>query len=107
MPRKEKKYHFIYKTTCLANEKFYVGMHSTNDLEDGYLGSGKRLRYCINKYGEENHQFEILEFLPDRKSLKEREAEIVNELFLEDENCLNLKEGGEGGWVFVNGNLSS
>ena len=23
-------------------------MHSTDNLEDGYLGSGKRLRYSIN-----------------------------------------------------------
>lgn len=36
-----KKYHFLYKTTNLLNSKVYYGMHSTNDLNDGYLGSGR------------------------------------------------------------------
>jgi len=43
MPRKQKKYHYIYKTTNILNYKFYIGMHSTDDLDDGYVGSGKRL----------------------------------------------------------------
>jgi len=72
-------------------------MHSTNNLEDGYIGSGKRLRYSINKYGKNNHICEILEFLPDRNSLKAREKEIVNEEMVNDKMCMNLALGGEGG----------
>ena len=98
MPRKQKKYHFIYRTTNLLNEKFYVGMHSTDNLEDGYVGSGKRLGYSIRKYGLENHKFEILEFLSSREELKKREAEVVNEELLADPLCMNLKFGGAGGW---------
>ena len=97
MPRKQKKFHFIYKTTNRLNEKFYVGMHSTNNLEDGYLGGGKRLWYSIQKYGLENHECEILEFLPSREDLKRREAEIINEELLANPLCMNLKFGGEGG----------
>ena len=102
MPRKQKKHHFIYKTTNLLNEKFYVGMHSTDNLEDGYVGSGKRLGYSIRKYGLENHKFEILEFLPSREELKKREAEVVNEEMLKHPLCMNLKFGGEGGWDHIN-----
>lgn len=97
MPRKQKKHHYIYKTTNLINGKYYIGMHSTNDLNDGYIGSGKRLWYSIKKYGKENFNFEILEFLPNRKKLKKREEEIINETLLKDELCLNLCKGGEGG----------
>ena len=93
-----KKYNYIYKTTCAITNKFYIGMHSTNNLEDGYVGSGKRLLHSINKYGKENHVCEILEFLPDRKSLAEREKEIVNQEMLNEELCINIVTGGEGGY---------
>ena len=98
MPRKQKKYHYIYKTTCLVTGKFYVGMHSTDDLDDGYLGSGKILGYSRRKYGDENHVREILEMLPSREALKAREKEIVNEELLSDPLNINLKYGGDGGF---------
>lgn len=97
MPRKEKKYHFIYKTTNLLNGKYYIGMHSTDDLGDGYIGSGKRLRYSINKYGAKNHSREILEFVESREELKKREEEIVTINEIAKKDCMNLKVGGEGG----------
>jgi len=99
MPRKEKSFHYIYKTTNLINEKYYIGMHSTDNLDDGYVGSGKRLWYSIKKYGKENFKCEIIEILPNRKLLKEREKEIVNKELLSDENCLNLVFGGGGGFI--------
>jgi len=101
MPRKQHTYHYIYKTTCNVNGKYYIGMHSTSNLEDGYLGSGKRLWLSIKKHGRENHSIEILEWLPDRSSLKLREREIVNEDFLKDTRCMNLALGGEGGFGSV------
>jgi hypothetical protein len=100
MPRrKEKVYHYIYKTTCNVNEKFYIGIHSTDNLDDGYLGSGKRLGYSIKKYGKDSHKKEILEFLPDRGSLKDKERELVNEELLQNPMCMNLQEGGSGGFI--------
>ncbi len=99
MPRKEKKYHFIYKTTNLLTGRYYIGMHSTDNLEDGYLGSGKRLRYSIRKYGKQNHQREVLEFVDTREELKSREKEIVSLNEIAKEACMNLKEGGQGGFV--------
>jgi len=97
MPRREKIYHFIYKTTNLVNEKYYIGMHSTDNLNDGYLGSGDKLRRSIKKYGKDNFKLEIIEMLPDRIFLKQREKELVNEELLKDPMCMNLKLGGEGG----------
>lgn len=73
-------------------------MHSTSNLEDGYMGSGKRLRYSIRKYGVETFTKEIIEFLDDRDSLAKREAEIVNEELINDPLCMNLKCGGNGGF---------
>lgn len=97
MPRRQKKYHYIYKTTCLVTGKFYVGMHSTDDLEDGYLGSGKILGYSIAKHGRENHKRDIIEMCQNREALKLREKDIVNETLLADPLNINLKYGGDGG----------
>ena len=97
MPRKQKTIHYLYKTTCLVTGRYYIGMHSTTNLEDGYMGSGKRLRYSIRKYGVENHVKEILEFFDSRELLIEAEKRIVSSDLIQDENCMNLKEGGNGG----------
>jgi len=103
MPRKQHTYHYIYKTVCNITGKYYIGMHSTSNLEDGYLGSGKVLKRSLNKYGKENHSIEILEWLPDRSSLKLREKEIVNDSLLKESLCMNLKIGGEGGNSAIDG----
>lgn len=99
---KQKKYHFIYKTTCKITGKFYVGMHSTDNLEDGYLGSGKILGYSRHKYGDENHKIERLEFVSSRDELRQREKEIVNEELINNPLNINLKYGGDGGWDHLN-----
>jgi hypothetical protein len=99
MARKQHNIHYIYKTTCNITKRYYVGMHSTTNLEDGYLGSGKRLRYSIRKYGKENHTKEILEFLPTRDELIVRESEIINQEMLNDCLCMNLMNGGQGGFI--------
>ncbi|TXG80027.1 MAG: hypothetical protein E6R13_08805 [Spirochaetes bacterium] len=99
MARKEKNIHYIYKTTCNVTGRWYVGMHSTNNLDDGYMGSGTVLRRSIRKYGVENHTKEILEFLPTREALIIREREIINKELIGDGRCMNLKEGGDGGFI--------
>lgn len=97
----KRKYHYIYKTTNILNNKFYIGLHSTDDLEDGYVGSGTYLWRSIDKYGRENHVTEILEHLPSRASLKLRETQIVNEELLGNVLCMNLQLGGGDGWEYV------
>lgn len=99
-----RKYHFIYKTTCLTTNRYYIGMHSTDNLDDGYLGSGKILWFSINKHGRESHICEKIEFLNDRESLRNREKEIVNESILKDPLCMNLNTGGDGSWSVANNN---
>ena len=97
MSRKQKKYHYIYKTTCEVTSRYYYGMHSTDNLNDGYIGSGTRLWHSINYHGKENHSIEILEYLDDRISLKNREKELITEEMLKDPMCMNLVSGGNGG----------
>lgn len=99
MNYKEKKFNFIYKTTNIITGKYYIGMHSTDVVEDGYLGSGKLLIHSIKKYGVENHKREILEYLDTRDKLAEKEKQIVSIELISEELCLNLMVGGEGGFI--------
>lgn len=96
--KSNRKYHFIYKTTNILTGRYYYGMHSTDDLDDNYLGSGKRLRRSIIKYGEENHKREIVEFCKDREELIKRESEIVNLNEVAKKDCMNMQLGGGGGF---------
>lgn len=89
-----KKYHYFYKITNLINNHFYYGVHNTNNLDDGYMGSGKRLHIAYKKYGIENFKREILKFFETAKEAFEYEAEIVNENLVNDNNCYNIQEGG-------------
>jgi hypothetical protein len=95
---RQRKYHFIYKTTNLINNKYYIGMHSTDNLDDGYIGSGSRLWRSIQYYGKENFKVEILEHFNDRLTLKKRERELVNEETIADPLCMNLALGGGYQW---------
>ena len=99
MARKSHSHHFIYKTTCIVTNRYYIGMHSTSNMEDGYLGSGKRLWLSIRKHGRETHSIEYIEFLADRSSLKQREKEIITSDMIKDVMCMNLQLGGGGGFI--------
>jgi hypothetical protein len=102
MARKKANIHYLYKTTCLITNRYYIGMHSTTNLEDGYLGSGLRLRRSIRKHGEDNHKKEILDFFETRELLIEGEKKAITSEMVDDVNCMNLKLGGTGGFSVEN-----
>ena len=104
----DNKYHYFYKITNLINNKFYYGIHSTYNLNDGYMGSGSLINKAKKKYGCENFKKEILEFFETRDELKEKERIIVNSQLLLDKDCYNLSEGGKSGstGVVVSKNFS-
>ena len=90
-------YHYVYKIVCRATGCYYIGVHSTNDLEDGYLGSGTRVRESIKQHGRENHSKEVLTLCDTREAANKLESELVNEETLLDNKCLNLAMGGKNG----------
>ena len=93
-----RKFHVLYKTTCSITGKYYIGMHSTNNIDDGYLGSGQLLWKSIKKYGKDSHKFEVLELLQSRQELAEKEKQMITEEMLGDKLCMNLRMGGTGNY---------
>ena len=47
-------------TTNIVNGKSYVGSHGTNNLKDGYKGSGRTLIKAFEKYGRKKFKRRIL-----------------------------------------------
>ena len=90
-----KKYHYFYKITNTLNNHFYYGVHNTDNLEDGYMGSGKRLHIAYEKYGIENFTKEILKFFDTAEEAFEYEAEVVNEELIKSNECYNIQGGGK------------
>lgn len=79
-------------------------MHCTDDLDDGYLGSGKLIKLSIEKYGEAQHTRTVLEFHQTFEDMCAREKAVVTEDVLADPMCMNLRVGGDGGWMYINSN---
>lgn len=92
----EYQYHIIYKTTNLINGKIYVGLHSTDKLEDGYLGSGWVFKNALKKYSRKNFKRDILLVLSSRDEARNIESLLVDQSFISRPDTYNLEDGGMG-----------
>ena len=96
--------YLIYKITNKLDNKIYIGSHKTNNIDDSYMGSGKYLNHAYNKHGIENFIKEILFVFDNATDMYDKEAELVDVTFLTEENTYNLKQGGFGGFDYINQN---
>lgn len=92
----DRKYNYIYKLTNIINGKIYIGVHRTDNLDDGYMGSGILLSKAKNKYGVNNFDKEIINFFPTYRDALNAERELVTVDFINEESNYNIKEGGYG-----------
>lgn len=93
------KYHYVYIITNKINHKFYIGKHSTNNLDDGYMGSGIAVSKAIQKYGLENFSKRILCFCDSSDDALKVEEFLVTENLIKREDCYNANIGGKGGSI--------
>lgn len=91
-------HYYLYQITNKINGKIYIGVHSTSNLDDAYMGSGKSLRAAYKKYGFDNFEKNILEFFDTESDMYAREKILVTERFVDDRSTYNLNIGGYGGW---------
>jgi hypothetical protein len=87
-------HYLLYEITNLVNDKNYIGQHTTNNVEDGYMGSGKLITAALKKYGKENFKKEILLYAKNEVALNFFERSLVTPEFCALESNYNLREGG-------------
>lgn len=102
-------YHFTYQTKNLLNDKLYIGVHSTDDLNDGYIGCGcykhkinnktsnSPLPKAMLKHGTENFSMIPLCFFDTDEEAYEEEEWIANENWVKRRDTYNARVGGRGG----------
>ena len=90
-----KQYNYIYLITNQVNNKIYVGKHHTDNLDDGYMGSGKIIKRAITKYGIENFTKVYLAFCDAEEKLNWLEKFYIKK-YKAREVGYNLTDGGDG-----------
>jgi len=87
-------YHYFYKIIRTDSIGYYYGIHSTKNMNDGYMGSGERLLNEIGVHGSDNFIKVILNFFDNREELINHEYEFVTNEMVKDRDCYNLIRGG-------------
>ena len=95
----QKKYHYFYKITNTQTGEYYYGIHSTNNINDNYMGSGVRINRLYKIFGKKQFTKEIIKYFNTRDEALNYEKEFVNENVLSDILCLNMIEGGVGSYT--------
>nr|DAG32488.1 MAG TPA: intron associated endonuclease [Caudoviricetes sp.] len=87
---------FIYITTNLVNGKRYIGQRKFSDGWKPYLGSGKRFKEAVKKYGRENFVRSIVDIAYSREELNAKEINLIKFLnAVDSRNFYNISDGGE------------
>lgn len=101
----DRMYYYTYKVQCTAvgwEDYYYLGQHTTSNLDDGYKGSGTKLWEYYKQYPND-YTFTILAFYKSKNELNIAEQKLIGDLWKTDEYCLNMTVGGVGSWPSCKG----
>lgn len=90
---------YFYKITNKINGKYYYGVHSTQNLNDGYMGSGVILAKAYKKYGIDNFQKKILRYFNNKEQMYQFQNKIVTMEQVNNDMCYNVVIGGNNSYV--------
>jgi transposase-like protein len=99
--RKEKYNHYIiYRIINLVNGYEYTGQHSTDKLNDSYLGGGCSITKSIKEFGKINFKKEILFVFDNFDEMNEKEKELVTREYCQREDTYNIIPGGRSKFTY-------
>jgi hypothetical protein len=93
-----RKFHYVYRIDRFDG-KFYIGLHSTDIMEDGYFGSGTRLSNSLRYHGKDKHTKMVLKYFDTRQEAKDYEKFLITDEMRSDTLCMNIAPGGGGGFI--------
>lgn len=88
-----KRKYLVYKITNRFNNKIYIGVHSTLNESDRYMGSGVEIREALKKEGKKSFVKEILFTFDTKEEMLAKEKELVTKEFCIREDTYNRIEG--------------
>lgn len=89
--------HFVYITTNTVNGKKYIGDHSSETLDDDYLGSGLLIIKAIKKCKKENFNRQILEQFNTKEAAFKSQEKYIKQYNTLVPNGYNISpKGGVG-----------
>jgi hypothetical protein len=91
-----KKFYIVYQINNKINNNIYIGAHITENLNDGYFGSGSNIKKAVKEFGKENFEKIILYNLDNKEEMLEKEKELVNDEFIKCGDTYNIILGGGG-----------
>lgn len=94
---------YIYITYCRISKKIYIGQKKSNNFIENYYGSGKLIKFALEKYGKENFNTYILEWCSSKEELNEREKYWIYKYNSIDKSVgYNISTGGIWGNCLLN-----
>lgn len=92
----DRKYNCVYMITNNVTGMMYIGCHSTDNLNDYYMGSGKNIKQDLKKYGRYNFTKEILATFDTCEEARNLEKKLVNRVWCNRTDTYNNMTGGTG-----------
>lgn len=100
--------YIVYQTICTINNKIYIGVHKTANLEfDGYIGCGvyindshsykypkTHFQFAVKKYGPSKFIRTTLKVFDNLEDALDLEAWLVTESFVKRPDTYNMIVGG-------------
>lgn len=90
----EKKYNFTYTIINTETGQYYIGKHSTNNIDDGYMGSGAWVKNIKDIEDNPNIVKIINEFYDTSEEAYRAEMDMIGSLWKNDPLCMNRMRGG-------------
>lgn len=93
-PTEDGIYYLLYKILNINTGQYYIGIHKTRNLDDGYSGSGKALQRAMSLSNKSDFIKIIIGCYQTPDEMMKAEAESVTMEQVNDPLCFNLCPGG-------------